>query len=77
MSNPNSPTLNEIVENIVEEVLREKTEHENQETALEKVKEEIEIEVEVGDAKVFYYDKGVDAFHKHLTKKGLVEERGF
>ena len=77
MSNPSSPNLDKVLDNIAEEVLRERVEQENQETSLEKVREEIEIEVEAGDTRVFYFDKGVDAFQKHLTKKGFVEERGF
>ena len=80
MSNPSSPTLNEVVENIVEEVLRERVkQQENQETAPKEVgeKNEEEIEVEAGDARAFYSDKGVEAYKKCLKKKGLVEERGF
>ena len=51
MSNPSSPTLDKVVENIVEEVLREKAKQpRNQETALKKVREENEeVEVEVGE----------------------------
>ena len=33
--------------------------------------------MEEGEARTFYYDKGVEAFQKHLAKKGFVEERGF
>ena len=77
MLNPSSSTLDEVVENIVQEVMRERVEQENQETALEEVREETEIEVKAGDAKAFYFDKGVDAFHKNLANKGFVEEKGF
>ena len=81
MSNPNSPTLEEVVGNIVKEVLREEAEKENRETApAEEVREEVEetdIEVEVGQARAFYSKKGADTFKKYLTKKGFVEERGF
>ena len=79
MSNPSSPTLNEVVENIVEEVLRERVkQQENQETAPKEVREEHEeeIEVEAGDARAFYSDKGAEAYKKYLKKKGLVEESG-
>ena len=41
------------------------------------VREETEIEVEARDDRAFYSDKGIDAFQKHLAKKGFVEERGF
>ena len=81
MSNPNSPTLDELVENIVEEILRERAEEENQKTApTEEARQEIEvieIEVEEGEARAFYSEKGAEAFKKHLAKKGFVEERGF
>ena len=33
--------------------------------------------MEEGEAKTFYFEKGVEAFQKHLAKKGFVEERGF
>ena len=80
MSNPSSPTLDEVVGNIIEEGLRERAEQENQETVPEEVRqeaEEIEVEVEVEEARAFYSKKGADAFKKHLPKKGFVEERGF
>ena len=35
------------------------------------------MEVEAGEARVFFSDKGAEAFLKSLTKKGFVEERGF
>ena len=38
---------------------------------------EIEVEVEEGEARAFYSNKGAETFHKHLAKKGFVEERGF
>ena len=77
MSNPSSPTLNEVIGNVVEEVLRERVEERNQETTLEVMLEEIEVVVEEGDARAFYSNKEEEAFKKHLTKKGYVEERGF
>ena len=77
MSNPNSPTLDELIENVVAEVLREMEEEGNQETEIEVVPEEIEVVVEEGEAKSFYSNKGAEAFQKHLAKKGFVEERGF
>ena len=67
MSNPSSPTFDEVIGNVVEEVLRERTEEQNQGTALKVMLEEIEVVVQ----------KGAKAFHKHLAKKGFVEERGF
>ena len=39
--------------------------------------EEIKVVVEEGEARAFYSNKGVEAFQKHLAKKGFVEERGF
>ena len=59
MSNPNSPTLDEVIENIVEEILQERVyevEREmageaNQEKALEVVPGEIKVVVEEGEAK--------------------------
>ena len=82
MSNPNSPTLEEVLGNIVAEVLGERAEQqENLETSIEEVREEneegIEVMVEEGEAKTFYSDNGVEAFQKHLVKKGFMEERGF
>ena len=54
---------------------------ENPKTTIEEVREEneeeIEVMVEEGEARTFYSDKGVEAFQKHLDKKGFVEERGF
>ena len=38
---------------------------------------EEEIEAEAGDARALYSNKGVEAFKKHLLKKGFMEERGF
>ena len=66
-----------MIEDVVEEGMRERAEEGNQETALEVVLEEIEILVEKGEARAFYSNKGEEAFKKHLTKKGYVEERGF
>ena len=78
MSNPNSPTLNEVVEYIVEEVLRERAEQENQETVPEEVRQENEeIEVKAGDATSFYSKRGAYAFKKYLIEKGFVEKKGF
>ena len=78
MSNTSSPTLDEVVGNILEEILREGVEEENQETAhAEKARqetEEIVVEVKEGEARSFYFDKGVDAFKKHQSKKGFVEK---
>ena len=63
MSNPSSPTLDEVVGNFVEEILRDRVEEENQETTpIEEARqetEEIEVEVEKGEAKAFYSNKGV------------------
>ena len=70
MSNPNSPTLNEVIGNVVEEVLREWVEEDNQEISLKVVPEEIEVLVEEGMAKAFYSNIGEEAFKKHLAKKG-------
>ena len=39
--------------------------------------EENEVKVGAGEARAFYSNKGVEAFKKHLAKKGFVEERGF
>ena len=63
----------------MEEVLRDRAEQpENQETTLEEVREENEeVEVEAGEARVFFSDKGDEAFRKSLAKKGFEEERGF
>ena len=36
-----------------------------------------DIEVEARDSRAFYSDKGVEAFEKHLEKKGFVEKQGF
>ena len=70
MSNPNSPTLDDIIGNVVEEILQERAEEvqremageENQENALEVVLEEIEVVVEEGEAKAFYSNKGAKTF---------------
>ena len=77
MSKPSSPILEEMIENIVEEALREREEERNQENILEIVPKEMEIEVEEREARAFYFNKGEEAFKKHLAKKGYVEERGF
>ena len=77
MSNPSSPTIDEVIENVVEEVLSEREEEGSQETALKVVLKEIEVVVEEGEARAFYSNKGAEAFQKHLTKKGFVEEKGF
>ena len=66
-----------MIGNVVEEVLRERVEEGNQETDLEVVPEEIEVVVEEGEARAFYSNKKEEAFEKHLTKKGYVEEIGF
>ena len=66
MLNPNSPNLDDLLENVVEEVLperaeeaqREKAEEESQETTLKIVPEEIEVVVEKGDVGAFYSNKG-------------------
>ena len=58
MSNPNSPTLEEVIENVVKEVLRERAEEGSQETAIEVVPKEIEVVVEEGEARAFYSNKG-------------------
>ena len=70
MSNPSSPTLDEVTGNVVEEILqeradeveREMTGEGNQEKALEVVLEEIEVMVEEGEAKAFYSHKGAEVF---------------
>ena len=74
MLNPSSPNLDEVIGNVVEEVLRERIKEGNQETTLKVLPEEMEIEVKVGEARVFYSNKGEEAFKKHLAKKGYVEE---
>ena len=74
-----------MIENVVEEILqeraeeaqRERAEEVSQETALEVLPEEIEVVVEEGEARAFYSNKGEEAFQKHLTKKGFMEEIGF
>ena len=58
MLNPNSPTLDEVIENVVEKVLRERAEEGSQETAIEVVPEEMEVVVEEGEARAFYSNKG-------------------
>ena len=77
MSNPNSPTLDEVIENVVEEFLRERAKEASQEPAIEVIPMEIEVVVEEGEVRAFYSNKGAEAFQKHLEKKGFVEERGF
>ena len=56
MSNPSSPTVDEVVENIVEEELRERVEQENQETSHVEEREETEIEVDAGYARALYFE---------------------
>ena len=77
MSNPSSPTLDEVIGNVVEEVLRERGEDGNQETTLEVVLEEMEIEIKAGETRSFYSNNGEEAFKKHLSKQGYVEDKGF
>ena len=77
MSNPSSPILEEVIGNVVEEVMRERAEEGNQETTIKVVPKEIEVVVEEGEAQAFYSKNGVEAFLKHLAKKGFVKERGF
>ena len=80
MSSPNSPTLDEVIENIMENAQRERVKQpKNQETvSTEEAREETEeVEGESGGARVFLSDKGAEAFKKTLTKKGFIEERGF
>ena len=70
MSNPNSPTLDDVIGNVVEEILQERAEkvqremtgEENQENAIEVVPEEIEVVVEEGEARAFYSHKGAEVF---------------
>ena len=65
MSSPNSPTLNEVIENIVEDVLGERAEQtKNQETIpVEEVREQTEeVEVKTRETRVFLSDKGAEAF---------------
>ena len=75
MSNPSSKTLDKVIGNVVEEVLRERAEERNQETTLEVMPEEIKFVVEEGEVRALYYNKGEEAFRKHLTKKCHVEKR--
>ena len=75
MSNPSSPILKEVIGNVVEEVLRERVEERNQEISLKVMPKEIEVVVEEGEVRAFYYNKGEQAFKKHLAKKGYVEKR--
>ena len=80
MSNPYSPTLDEVVEKIMEDDQRERVEQsKNQETVLaEEMREEIkEVEGELGGERVFLSDKGVEVLSKNLAKKRFIEERGF
>ena len=61
MSNPNSPTLDEVLGNVVEEILQKRVEEvqremareENQEDAIEAMPKEIEVVVEEGEARAF------------------------
>ena len=57
MLNPNSQTLDEVIQNVVEEVLRERAEKWSQETAIEVVPEEMEVVVEEGEDRAFYSNK--------------------
>ena len=85
MSNPNSPTLDDVIGNLVEEILQERNKEvqremareENQENAIEVMPEEIEVGVEEREARAFYSHKGAEVFQKHLSKKIFVEEKGF
>ena len=76
MSNPNSPTLDKVIDNVMKEVLRERGNEGSQETVIEVVPEEIEVVVEEGEARDFYSNKGAKMFQKYLAKKSFVEERG-
>ena len=66
MSNPNSPTLNEVIGNVVDKVLQmtaeeaqgERAEEESQETTLEVMPNEIEVVVEEGEVRALYFNKG-------------------
>ena len=61
MSNPNSPTLDEVIGNAVEKILQERAEEVqrevagegNKENSLEVMPEEIEVVVEEGEARAF------------------------
>ena len=75
MSNLNSPTLDEVIENAVEEVLREIVEEESKETGIGVI--QVEVVVEEGEAKAFYSNKGAETFQKYLVKKSFMKERGF
>ena len=78
MSNPNSPTLNEVIEKIMEEVQGERVElPENQETTpTNEVREEVkDVEGDLGGARVFLTDKGAKVFRKTLA--GSIGEREF
>ena len=84
MSNPSSPTLDKVIEDVLEKILPERADEfgremageENQENSLEVVPEVIEVVVEEGEAIALYSHKGVEVFQKHLAKKIFVEERG-
>ena len=63
MSNPNSPTLNEVIEKIMEDVQGERVEQpKNQETTLaNEVREKVEeVEGDSEGAKAFLIDKGAE-----------------
>ena len=62
MSNPSSSILDEVIGNVIEEVLRERAEEQNQGITLKVMSEEIEVVVEKGEARVFYFNKGVEVF---------------
>ena len=62
MSNPNSPTLDEMIGNVVDEVLRERVKEGIQETAIEAVPKEIEMVVEEGEGRAFYSHNGAETF---------------
>ena len=61
MSNPSSPTLDEVIRGVMEEILqeivnevgREMVGEENQENSLEVMPEEIEVVVEKGESRAF------------------------
>ena len=79
MSNPSSPTLNEVNEKIIEEVQGESTEQlKNKETtrANEVRKKVEEVEGDSRRAEVFLIDKRVEIFKKTLANKGFIGERG-
>ena len=70
MSNPNSPTLDDVIGNVVEEILQERAKEvqremageENQENVIKVMPEEIEVVVEEGEARAFNSHKGAEVF---------------